>query len=100
MCVRLIDSIADQLPVRACVLRSWTWELCSIRLRTSQTKGRALKPSVILGEFFNLDKLICVDIQEVLSRVARRPRNLQTGNLQGLAQSNVLLERRSAKRSS
>src|SRR5580700_1853051 len=39
-------------------------------------------------------------MQEGLSRAARRPANLETGDLRGPAQPNVLLERRSAKRSS
>src|ERR1700682_3725761 len=74
------------------------WRVCGVRFHTSQTKRSAIKFSVILGELLDFDKLICAHIRKILFRIARRPPNLQLGDLRGLAEPNMLLKGRAPKR--
>jgi hypothetical protein len=91
--VKLINSVAGLLPVHASFLLPRVWQVCGVRFRPPRRKRPALKFSVILRKLLDFDKLICADSQKVLFRIARRPPNLQLGDLRGLAQPNMLLKR-------
>src|SRR6266478_643659 len=81
----------------ACVLGSTTAGL-RFPLRPSQPEGLPIELSVVLSQLLDLDELVLAHVQESLARVAGWPPDFQVRDARGLAQPDVLFQRRCAKR--
>jgi hypothetical protein len=63
----------------------------SIALRTAQPVRLPIQLGVFLIELFDLQKLVFLDVREVLPRVAGRPPDFQVNDARVFAQADVLL---------
>src|SRR5580658_256016 len=67
-------------------------------VRAAQAIRTVVEPRIVCGEFFNLDKLVLAHVRKCLRRRIPRPPYFDLLYLRGLAQSDVLPQRRASER--